>query len=395
MGRSLGRTALVALALLVGCAIVLHYTLLLMHEELREWRRIPVQFTDVGGLREGDAVTASGARVGRVGAIALFRDGQRVVLEVEPALDLRTDVDVRIVSTNALGFVGVELVPGAAPDPLPPDAELTGRVLVGVGGGSSMPERRRRVQEDLEELARSLRTMQRPDAGTAGQLLFDAERARGLRAGLRDARATWRGIDRSLARIEAGQGPGAGLTPESLDAIATTLGNLRQTLEGLRGALRGVARGEGAGGRLAGDAAIGRGAREGALDLARGLRAARRGEGTAGAWTHPRGQGGAGLDDAVAGLARATDEGVRGEGLLGVLSAPRHGDPARAALRGLSGTLEGAARSPALRDPEGARRLGTAAGELDDRIVNLGRAVLRFKRTLPARDLVGAVFSIF
>jgi phospholipid/cholesterol/gamma-HCH transport system substrate-binding protein len=76
---------------------------------------IHADFAEAGGLKSGDAVMISGARVGRVRSVHL--DGNKVVTDLaltNSDLELGRDTRARIITITLLGRAAVELVPEGA-----------------------------------------------------------------------------------------------------------------------------------------------------------------------------------------------------------------------------------------------------------------------------------------
>ncbi|MBX3466077.1 MAG: MCE family protein [Planctomycetes bacterium] len=390
------RRAGVALSIAGGLGLLLYYTALLYREELRDWREVQALFQQVGGLRKGDDVVLGGTRVGRVAAIDLIQDQQLVTFEIFPEVVLRQGAEAEVVATSALGFVEVRLDPGPADDPpLAPGERIAGSVAAGLAQGATFPGRRRLIAEGLREVAAATEAIRDPESGLVGNLLFDPARALSLHEGLGRVADLWAGIDAGLAEVEAGRGPGAGLDPASLDAVANTVDGLRQTLGGVARSLRDVQRGEGNAGRVLADPTQAADTRQTLVGLGERLGDVREGRGTLGRLSHP----GSGVDEALEGTvgrwADVTAEGVAGEGVLGVLSSPLYTERARDALRQTPASLETFSRSPLVRSPDARRAMADAAGDIEDRMVGLRRGAQALRANQSSRTYVGALFLVF
>lgn len=391
------RKAGIALVTLAGLFILGFFTHHLYREDLKDWQRVEVLFEDVGGLRKKDDVLVGGARMGRVAEVLLFEDEQLVILEVEPGLPIHQDASVKIVSANSLGFVDVELRPGSVSAPLHEPGvspRLRGTLFVGVGQGSPEPGRLKQLRANLHEFARETAEIRDPRSGTWGKALFDSDRAEGVAVGLRQLADQWRGADEALARLEGGEGLGRGLDRAQADQLITTLGNARAALDKLAGGATRASRGQGQAGLFLTDPVEARSWRTRLAGFARALSAARRGEGTLGAWTHPA--NGDALPETIRTWRESTDEALQGRGLLGALTSRDSGralrDVARGARRGLA-ELE---RNPAVRDRNARHAAFEGVAEVDDGLLNLRRVVESIRADLPNRtNFTGAVFAIF
>lgn len=393
-----GKRVAIAGVLAVGVALLIYYTYRLKAEDWRGWRRLEVVFEDVGGLRKKDPVVLAGARVGRVAEVVLFEDRQMAILEVEPDAELFADARVKIVSANALGFVQVELHPGTrGGPPLPTDRKLEGELFVGVGQGPPGPGRTKELSRGIHETALATKLIQDPGGSAWGAALFDRDRAERLAHGLRDAHASWEATDEALAAIEHGEGLGRALDPASASRLLTTIAGARNTLARVGDGLTRAAAGDGTAGRILGDPVEALAWRESTHRVARGLAAGRRGEGTLGLWSAPGTGHSELLRGTIDGIAATTSAARHeGRGLLGMLSSEGAGDGLRSTLRSLPHALERFDRSSAVRDPEAKHALWDGAARLDDVAKSLERFVKSIRHDLPVRqNFTGAVFAIF
>ena len=396
MAFSRTRKLMLGGTLLGGVLLLGYYTAYLLRDELRAWQRITVDFQDVGGLEAEDEVQVNGARMGRVASIAIYEDVQRVVLEVEPDLVIHEGHEITIEPLNPLGFVAVRIDPGS-PDapPVPPETTLQGRLALGLGQeGAPGPARREAFNRAISDMAGFTRDMLRPDSGLAGRLLADRDRARGLDEGLTQLARTWEGIDRQLASVAAGEGPGLLLASQDTAlAVGETAGWLRGVLGRAETGLDGLERGQGLTGRLVADRDIGRSVREMLADQRRLWSSARRREGLLGGLHGPA------LAQALGdlgGRARQwTAEGEQGRGLLGTLSHPQY-DPLADSVHALPQALDGLRRNPLVRSREARYAVIDGLGEVDDALNNLRRGVTLIRAGLPDRtSFQGALFAVF
>ena len=74
-------------------------------------------FDEIGGLNTRAPVTISGVKVGQVERIELAKDLRaRVILDIDPTLELPIDTTARIVTEGVLGSKFIALEPGAEDD---------------------------------------------------------------------------------------------------------------------------------------------------------------------------------------------------------------------------------------------------------------------------------------
>lgn len=87
--------------------------------------RLYASFEEVGGLRPRAPVAIAGVKVGQVSEIHLDKDLRaRVMLDLDPSLELPIDSSARIVTSGLLGDQFVTLEPGAEEDMLKTGDEI-------------------------------------------------------------------------------------------------------------------------------------------------------------------------------------------------------------------------------------------------------------------------------
>src|SRR5262245_40780554 len=117
------KVALVAVYI-AAILLVAKFTVHLVREDLKPRRIWHAKFVKVIGLKEKDPVTLQGVQIGRVKAIELHRDANKVTLELEPGLTLRRGARGDIVSRNSFGAVEIQLKNGDPRNPpLAPGAD--------------------------------------------------------------------------------------------------------------------------------------------------------------------------------------------------------------------------------------------------------------------------------
>jgi phospholipid/cholesterol/gamma-HCH transport system substrate-binding protein len=88
---------------------------------------VPVAFTSVSGLTDGDPVQISGVIVGRVAAVDLQDEGRVIVwMEIEEHVRPRIDATAEVRSLDFLGAKYLAYSPGRAQDFLPDDEVILG-----------------------------------------------------------------------------------------------------------------------------------------------------------------------------------------------------------------------------------------------------------------------------
>jgi phospholipid/cholesterol/gamma-HCH transport system substrate-binding protein len=81
-------------------------------------------FSDIGGLRNGAAVSVAGVDVGRVVSISLEDYEARVVMQIDPGLEIRTDAIVSIKTSGLIGEKFVQISSGAADELVQPGGRI-------------------------------------------------------------------------------------------------------------------------------------------------------------------------------------------------------------------------------------------------------------------------------
>jgi len=81
-------------------------------------------FSDVGGLRSGAAVVIAGVDIGRVKSISLENDEARVVLQINPGLDIHEDAIASVKTRGLIGEKFVQISAGAADEIIKPGGRI-------------------------------------------------------------------------------------------------------------------------------------------------------------------------------------------------------------------------------------------------------------------------------
>jgi len=226
--------------------------------------RVPVlvEFPEVAGLAPGNPVTVLGARVGRVEAIDLQRQGHvRVTLSVRDRFAPRADARAQIVSLNLMGGRAVAYTPGTAPQPLPAGQTVTGSPSEALGEqltalrgqAADLLVGLRRV--DHEALMRDFRMVEAAAARSrAAAAAFPADT---VRVDLEAALAT---TDSLLVHVRAVLAALPGDSVHRLDTLRLSAGQLMEQIANAQDAFGRVQtslrKGKGTAGRLRSDSAL-------------------------------------------------------------------------------------------------------------------------------------------
>ncbi len=380
--------------MLLGLCFVGYYTYYLRRQELRDWREIRVAFSDVGGLKEKSAVMINGAAMGRVRSVRMYENRQLVILDVEPGLIIHTDFKAEIVSTSALGFVGVQIDPGEEGEPVLPDEPTKvheGTVRADIGGSVPTPGRQRELQRQMEDWALWSKGLKNPETGVIGSVVYDRQRRLDFEEALSALEQTWIQLDDGLAEIEAG----SSLTAEdTLDAFQASAMALNDTFTGMRDSLRETLRGESGASAFVANRDFAHGWKTALVNQEKVWKANAKGEGSVGHLIR-RDDLYAGLANITADLNENTEAGIRGEGNFGLLSSPEVGDEVRSTLEGLATGLDRFERSPLVDSISAKNDVEDLLGDVDDGLGTLRRALKGMRWALPDRKFTGVLFAVF
>ena len=81
-------------------------------------------FSDVGGLKCDSSVMIAGVEVGRVKSISLSNDAARVVLQIDPGLQLHEDAIVSVKTSGLIGEKYVRISVGSADEIIKPGGRI-------------------------------------------------------------------------------------------------------------------------------------------------------------------------------------------------------------------------------------------------------------------------------
>ena len=161
------------------------FTIILSSENIfapKHYREIV--FDDVMGLRDGDAVTVRGFKVGKISRLWLMPDGVHLRISTDDPVDIREDYRAEILTSSVLGGKYLQITTGDTARPaLPEDAILQGTSpvdLIGEATETFAGIRRALVDggilADLGETMGGLRQLSanlNAGQGTLGKLLTD------------------------------------------------------------------------------------------------------------------------------------------------------------------------------------------------------------------------------
>jgi hypothetical protein len=378
---------------ILGLCFVGYYTYYLRRQELRDWREIRVAFSDVGGLKEKSPVMINGAAMGRVRTVRMYKNQQLVILDVEPGLLIHAPLKAEIVSTSALGFVGVQITPGKDGPLLVDDPTIVheGAVRADIGGSVPGPARQRELQRQMDDWAVWSKGLKNPEAGIVGSLVYDRQRRLDFEEALDALEQTWIQLDDGLEVIENS----ASITAEdTLDAFEASAMALNDTFTGMRDSLRETRRGESGASAFVADAEFAHGWKRALVNQERVWDRNSKGEGTVGGLIR-RDDLYVGLANISADLNEKTGAGVRGEGNFGLLSSPVVGEEVRNTLQGMATGLKRFERSPLVNSASAKNDVEDLLGDVDDGLSKLRRALKGLRRGLPDRRFQGVLFAVF
>jgi phospholipid/cholesterol/gamma-HCH transport system substrate-binding protein len=85
---------------------------------------VTADFPSVGGLKAGSSVEIAGVEIGRVESIGLADYQARVVLKIEPSVQLQEDSIASIKTKGLIGEKYIRISPGGSDKTIPPGGRL-------------------------------------------------------------------------------------------------------------------------------------------------------------------------------------------------------------------------------------------------------------------------------
>lgn len=413
----------VGLVFVAGVLLLGAYTIMISGVTLGATKKYLVDFDQIYGLKEGDAVRVEGHEQGEVKELRLLPGGRiRAVLQVGGEVEIYKEGGrVQVVPFSPLGGRVVEITRGTQTErgtyayfdheggkPLEDAADrdairgsAQGELLQTLN--SLVEENRTSVRRIVENIEHVSKQLTRTD-NALGYLLNEPEGAERLSEVAKGMSSSAQRLDRILERVERGDGVVGGLLEEGHPLETNLTGAVsagREALEGVSDIVTRANRGESAVGVLVSDNSDATQAVEGIVtDVKVVTGKVAEGEGSLGKLVHDDRlyEGAAATAENLESITAKIDE---GKGLLGVLLEEESGDNARKTL-GHMASITGA-----IDDPEGGT-LGLIVHDqaLRDRVVRITEEVeglvVEFRDSLedlreqaPVNAFIGAVFSAF
>ena len=203
---SVGAFFFLALAILGTFTVILRKDLLWENPSIRY-----VDFTDVGGMKEGDKVLFRGLQIGKVAGAAVANGGDhiRLSLELNEAPTLYEDYVVEIRNSSVLGGQFVQIEPGSPDKPVvADDAVLQGVAPVDVFKQVSAFFNRLDDQDVFGTLNRSAQNLEKitedfkQGKGTLHKLIHDDTLYEEARAVVTDARDALKTVKDAGAKVD-------------------------------------------------------------------------------------------------------------------------------------------------------------------------------------------------
>lgn len=247
------REVTVGALVLLGVALFVVLTSWLSGRGVGPGQRAVIEFADAAGMKRGSPVRVSGMSVGRVESIELVEYGKvHLTVSLDRSIVPKMDAIASVVSVGLAGDVAVELVPGTAPDPLPPGQVIPGQVSQGLMEiGTELAERAGTMLDNLNvmldpelvtEMQATLRGLQRvlttfgdAKAGPAAELSTTLAALRSLTAWV-DSTLGSQALQRSLANVDTLSGRLVGMTSQftttgaRLDSLLARINNGEGTI---------------------------------------------------------------------------------------------------------------------------------------------------------------------
>ena len=263
------REAAVGLFLIAATLLFVLGLMWLRGKSLSRGEVVPVQFSDVVGLKVGDPVRTSGVLVGNVRSILLDRPGRVLVeLELKHRQPPRSDARATVRSLDFFGARYIDYQPGAAAAPLAEGQALPGQIESGFGEmAQNLTNQGEQVLRNGEEVLRNANALVGPEnnrqlraALARAQALLDqmgGSVGTGTQAGvatLEELRHVFQRMDLLLADPAAQQS--LGNVRDATANLAEVTSTLRHTTGVLDSLLVKVNSGRGTMGQLVNDTAL-------------------------------------------------------------------------------------------------------------------------------------------
>ncbi len=126
--------------------------------EKQQYSNITVKFRNIGNIEKGSTVSISGVKKGKVKEIEISEDGVILHLLVELDFPLKKGTEFRIIETDIMGSVQVEIIPGKDQQKLDLDQILFGQKSFGIST----------LVSELSDISHSLQQLfNTPDSGNS------------------------------------------------------------------------------------------------------------------------------------------------------------------------------------------------------------------------------------
>jgi phospholipid/cholesterol/gamma-HCH transport system substrate-binding protein len=145
----------VGILVVVGIALFIWGSMWLGGRKFSRTPNVMIAFTDAGTLKRGSPVKVSGVLLGSVQAIDYQDYGKvRVGISLDPRVKPKRDASAQLSSVGLVADAVINFNPGVAPEPLPPDAVITGTIEKGfMALGDSLSKKANELMSNLSEIA--------------------------------------------------------------------------------------------------------------------------------------------------------------------------------------------------------------------------------------------------
>lgn len=413
----------VGITFVLGVALVATYTIVLSGFTLGTTKKYVVDFKQVYGLKEGDAVRVEGFEKGEVLSLRLLPGGKiRAVMVVSDDVEIYKDGgEVRVTPFSPLGGRVVEIKRGVDGPrgkhvffdhsdgvPLEEAAELAiqgeaeGELLQTLN--ALVEENRKSVKTIVDNLTHVSKQLTKTD-NALGYLLNSDEGGQNLAAVGQKLSSSAQRVDRILARVESGEGVIGGLLKDKSKLHENVDGAVeagKDSLQSLARILKDAEDGESALGVLVSDndPRITQATRGIVSDVKTITGRISDGKGTLGKLSKDdrlyEGFAGTGKN-----MQRITKKIDSGKGLLAVLLEKESGDNARKTLKNLASITdsvndpEAGAIGLLINDRKLRRRIARITEEIEGLITEFRDSLEDVREQAPVNAFIGAVFSAF
>jgi phospholipid/cholesterol/gamma-HCH transport system substrate-binding protein len=233
------REAIVGTLVLLAIATFVVGTMWLSGRSLGGRKLVKARFENSSGIKRASPVTISGVQVGRVEKIELADVGKVVIsMSIPTHIQPKLDASAQIAAVGLVGDYVVEFDPGHAPEPLPPDQVVVGRIKTGFSDrASSLGDRADSVllglqqfanKETAEDFRQTLRSLQQTLRAAERTMRVYGDRDRGPTAELTQTMAALRHVTN---RFDSTLGnPALGRTLNRVDSLSGNLATMTQQL---------------------------------------------------------------------------------------------------------------------------------------------------------------------